>query len=139
MSAETNSVGQASAGSRVRNRLIALVAAVAAAGVIWLIGNAAGAALVVKQNGVTEITLAGALVSTLMAGLAGWGLLALLERFTTQDRKIWTYVAGAVLLLSLFPTVFADATNGTRVTLTAMHLAVGAVLILLFRRSAREA
>ncbi|MEU3301219.1 DUF6069 family protein [Streptomyces sp. NPDC006678] len=139
MSVETRSAGQASAGSRVRNRLIALVAAAAAAAAAWAIGNAAGAELTVNQNGVTEITLAGAVVSTLMAGLAGWGLLALLERFTARGRTIWTYVAGTVLLLSLLPTLLADATTGTRATLTAMHLMVGAVLIPSFHRSSREA
>ncbi|MEU8685514.1 DUF6069 family protein [Streptomyces sp. NPDC048611] len=139
MSAETSSAGQASAGSRVRNRLIGLTAAAVVAAATWAIGNAAGAELTVKQNGVTEITLAGAIVSTLMAGLAGWGLLALLERFTARGRQIWTYVACAVLLLSLLPTLLADATIGTRLTLTAMHLMVGAVLIPSFRRVAREA
>ncbi|MER5494716.1 DUF6069 family protein [Streptomyces sp. NPDC002454] len=138
MSAETRSTDEAPAGSRVRHRLIALAVAGIAAAATWLIGNAVGAELTVNQNGVTEITLVGALVSTLMAGLAGWGLLALLERFTARARKAWTYCASAVLLLSLLPTVFADATTGTRLTLTAMHLVVGAVLIPAYRRSARS-
>ncbi|GHF10022.1 hypothetical protein E5082_18255 [Streptomyces griseoluteus] len=137
MTADNRSAGRVPAGTRVRNRLIALAVAEAVAAATWLIGNAAGAELTVNQNGVTEITLAGALVTTLFAGLVGWGLLAVLERFTQRARTAWTYVAGAVLLLSLFPTILADATTGTRLTLTVMHLMVGAVLIPSFRRSAR--
>lgn len=74
------------------------------------------------------VGIANVVVSSLVAGLAAWGSLALLERFTTRARGIWTVLAVAVLALSLMGPQ-AGTTMATTTTLVAMHLAVGAVLI----------
>jgi hypothetical protein len=63
-----------------------------------------------------------------LAGLAAGGLAVLLTRLTARARSIWHVVAVVILVLSLTgPLGAASASAG--VTLTAMHLVVGATLI----------
>jgi hypothetical protein len=86
--------------------------------------------LLVRAGGGTEAVGPGAVVvSALLAGLAGWALLALLERFTSRARTVWLVVAAVVLLLSLAGPLGAGADAATTAVLVGMHLAVGAVLI----------
>jgi hypothetical protein len=63
--------------------------------------------------------------------LAGWGLLALLERFTARPRTSWTVIAVGVGLLSLAGplSTIAPTTVTNGLSLALMHLAVAAVLI----------
>jgi len=64
--------------------------------------------------------------------LLGWGLLALLEKFTPKGQVIWRVIATAVLLLSLTgPFSGTGIATASRLWLAAMHIAVGAVLIAL--------
>ncbi|GGW96108.1 hypothetical protein GCM10010297_17470 [Streptomyces malachitofuscus] len=66
----------------------------------------------------------------LLASLAGWGLLAALERFAARRaRTAWTVTAGAVLAVSFLPFTGDGMDGGTRVSLALMHLSVAAVLI----------
>lgn len=66
----------------------------------------------------------------LLASLAGWGLLAALERLRTRrTRTIWNGVAVAVLAVSFLPFIGDGMDGGTRVSLALMHLVVAAVLI----------
>jgi peptidoglycan/LPS O-acetylase OafA/YrhL len=69
--------------------------------------------------------------TSLVAALAGWGLLALLERFTARPRTSWTAIAGLVGLLSLVGplSAIASTTVANGLSLALMHLAVAAVLI----------
>lgn len=70
-------------------------------------------------------------VVALLASLAGWGLLAALERFgVRRARAVWTGLAGAVLAVSFLPLTGDGMDGGTRAALALMHLAVAAVLIL---------
>ncbi|MFD5911193.1 DUF6069 family protein [Streptomyces massasporeus] len=69
-------------------------------------------------------------VVALFASLAGWALLAALERFgVRRARAIWTGVAVAVLAVSFLPLLGDGMDGGTRTSLALMHLAVAAVLI----------
>jgi hypothetical protein len=70
-----------------------------------------------------------------LAGLAGWALLAVLERWTCSARSIWTSLACVFALVSLLGPLGATTTSAT-VSLTCLHLAVAAVLISLLSRSA---
>lgn len=76
-----------------------------------------------------EITPSAVVISSVVAGLLGWAVLALLERFTARAATAWRWVAGAATLLSLGgPLTLAEGVGAT-VTLTLMHLVVAAVLI----------
>ncbi|MDQ2698576.1 MAG: DUF6069 family protein [Actinomycetota bacterium] len=124
---------------RVRHRLLAVVAAVAAPLVVWVVASLSGASLEVISPvaGTMRIDALLVIVTALALALAAWGMLALLERFTRSARRIWTIVAVAVLVLSLPPLAFLDATVGTKVALAVMHIATGLTLILMLRRGAR--
>ncbi|MFC8779053.1 DUF6069 family protein [Streptomyces nigra] len=66
----------------------------------------------------------------LLASLAGWALLAALERSAVRRaRAVWTGAAVAVLVLSFLPLTGEGMDAGTRATLALMHMAVAAVLI----------
>ena len=120
--------------------LMAVVGATLAAVAIWVAATTAGAELTVSfgpGQPVQRITVINVVVAALVGSLAGWGLLALLQRFTAKSRAIWTVIAIVAALLSLAGPLSAIASPGTKVSLVAMHLAVATVLIVVLRRTAR--
>jgi hypothetical protein len=117
--------------------VVAVVGATVAAVAIWAVATMAGAELTVSfgpGQAIQKITLVNVVVAALVGSLAGWGLLALLRRFTSKARAIWTVTAIIAALLSLGGPLSAIASLGTKVSLVAMHLAVAAVLIVGLRR-----
>src|ERR1700754_2190421 len=119
------------ANTSVRRRgALAVAVATAAAAVPWVVAALAGADLEVTSFDITmDVGLPLVLAAALVMSLAGWALLALLQRRVTDGRRTWTVVALPVLVLSLGGPLTADATSETRVYLLLMHLAVGAALI----------
>ena len=120
-----------------RNPVAVVLGATAAAVAIWIVATLAGAELTVSfaDQPIQKVTLVNVVVAALVGSLAGWGLLALLRRFTTNARAIWTVIAIVFLLFSLGSPLLATASAGTKVSLVAMHLAVGTVVILGLRRT----
>jgi drug/metabolite transporter superfamily protein YnfA len=122
-------------------RALSVLAAVAVAVAVWVVAvPLAGADLTVTQfDRASEVGVLMVIANALVASLAGWALLALLERrLGARAGRIWTAIAGVVLVLSLIPSLTVDASTSTRLTLAAMHLAVGAVLIAGLRRTVRR-
>jgi hypothetical protein len=81
-----------------RARTLAVVAAVLAALAVWLVtGMLLGVDLAAPTRPGSEqlqsITPALVAATSLVIALAGWGLLALLERFTARPCTIWTAIA----------------------------------------------
>ena len=116
----------------------AVISATVAAIAIWAVATLAGADMSVSFGSgqpIQKITLINVVVAALVGSLAGWGLLALLRRFTAKARTIWTAIAIVAALLSLGGPLSAIATAGTKVSLVAMHLAVATVLIIGLRRT----
>ncbi|WP_033665019.1 DUF6069 family protein [Salinispora oceanensis] len=71
---------------------------------------------------------------SLVTSLAGWALLAVLERLTRLARTAWTVIALSVLVISYGgPLLGAGIPTGSRITLALMHTTVAAVLIPVFR------
>ena len=123
-----------SAGTPVATVLGATAAAVA----IWAVATAAGAELTVSfgpGQPIQKVTVVNVVVAALVGSLAGWGLLALLRRFTANARAVWTVIAIVVALVSLGGPLSATASAGTKVSLVAMHLAVATVVIVGLRRT----
>ena len=120
-----------------RSPITAVLAATAAAVAIWVVATAVGADLIVSFAGqpTQKVTVVNVVVAALVGSLAGWGLLALLRRFTTNARAIWTVIAIVFLMLSLGGPLAATASTGTKVALVAMHLAVATVTIVGLRRT----
>ena len=121
-----------------RYRLIAVAIAVGVALAIRAVTALAGIELIVTSPLVGALTINAILVvvSVVPLAFAAWGVLALLERRSSRGRTLWTRIAIAVLVLSVPPLVFLDATLTTKLILATMHIAVGLVLIVMLRRRA---
>jgi Family of unknown function (DUF6069) len=121
-----------------RTPVTAVLGATAAAVAIWVVATLAGADLTVSfgpGQPIQKVTIVNVVVAALVGSLAGWGLFALLRRFTAKARAIWTVTAIVAALLSLAGPLSAIASPGTKVSLIAMHLAVATVLIMVLRRT----
>jgi len=135
----TVSTGNVSgAGAKTRQaRALTVAAAVVAAVLLWVLAVPVGGADLLTEtaadNPPTEVTIVAVIISTLLLGLVGWGLLALLERFTAKGRKVWTIIAAVVLVVSFAGPATATTTGGV-VWLATMHVAVGGILIAGFTR-----
>lgn len=124
---------------RVR-RAAAVVGAAVVNAALWGVATAFGVDFVLSDSmGTAVITLPAAVIATAIFGLLGWGTLALLERFTRHARAVWVWLAVAVAALSVVPIFLEQATVGTQIALTVLHLAVPGVLIPGFRRPAEPA
>lgn len=120
-------------GTRRRRALVVAGACAAALAGWFLAGPLLGIDLAARSAPgaatTQEITAASVILSSILAGLAGWALLALLERLTTRGVMVWRWLAGVVTLLSLFgPLTLAQGTGAT-VVLPLLHLAVAGVLL----------
>jgi Family of unknown function (DUF6069) len=139
---DTTTVAAPDAATRRRARLLAVAAAVGAALTLWAVvelafdhdlrGPASGAATEALDVGPAQV-----LVGSLLAALAGWGLLALLERFTARAHDLWALIAVVFMIGSLGgPLSGTGVTTADRWGLVGLHLVVGVVLIpLLYRTS----
>ncbi|WP_146605701.1 DUF6069 family protein [Micromonospora craterilacus] len=113
----------------VRLAVPAAAMLIAAAG-FTILRSTAGIELAARTGtAVRPVTLPAVLTAAAVSALAGWALLALLERLTGRARVVWTVGAVAVLLLSLLAGPTAGITVGAKVGLALLHLAVGAVVI----------
>lgn len=128
-----------SRGQRRAYRALAVAVSVCAALLVWVIASAGEVGLELTSPAIGTLRIGAVLVvaSALPLALAAWGALALAERFTRRPRRVWTAVAIAVLLLSLPPLLFLEATDATKLTLAVMHAVTGVVLIAMLGRSAR--
>jgi Family of unknown function (DUF6069) len=121
-----------------RTAMAAVLGATAAAVAIWAVATAAGADLTVSfgpGQPIQKVTVVNVVVAALVGSLAGWGLLALLRRFTANARAIWTVIAIVFALFSLGGPLSATASAGTKAWLVAMHLTVASVVIVGLRRT----
>jgi len=84
---------------------------------------------------VTAMTmgLVSVVVTAVVVAAAGAGLLRVLERRTPEARRVWTGVAMAALVVSLLGPASARTVQAA-LTLAALHLVVGAVVIVGLRR-----
>jgi len=121
-----------------RSPMTAVLSATAAAVAIWIVATLAGAELTVSfgtGQPIQKVTVVNVVVAALVGSLAGWGLLALLRRFTTNARAVWTVTAIVFALFSLGGPLSTISSTGTKVALVAMHLAVATVVIVGLRRT----
>lgn len=112
-------------------RALTVAAAAAAALALWtLTGPIAGHDLTAETGGdLRPVGAAAVAAGSLVAGLAGWALLALLERTTGRARRAWTITAAAVLALSMTGPLGSAGDTASMAALSAMHLLVAAILI----------
>jgi hypothetical protein len=122
-----------------RNAITATAALTVSAAIIgalalWTITDPiAGIGLSVRQG---PVGAGAVIVTSLLAGLAAWALLAVMRRTMTKPRRAWTITAVVVLAISLLGPLGSASNAASAVILTGMHLLVGAILIVGLRRSA---
>jgi hypothetical protein len=121
-----------------RTRLMAVLGATAASLVVWVVAHFGGVHLLARLSASGSAQAVGpgtVAIVTSLAGLAAWGLLALLERVTERAATIWITAACIALVFSLAGPLTGGVTTGAKLALACMHLATAAVLIPVLRRS----
>jgi len=132
-SVERNSMSTVFARPAVR-RGAAVVGAGVAALVLWA-GSGGDPVVRAADGGEQHVGAAAVVVTAVLAGLAGWALLTVLERVTRRAFRIWLAVATTVFLLSLLPAAGAAVGAHSVGTLLGLHTIVFAVLVAGFRRT----
>ncbi len=118
-----------------------MLTAVVIALAIWAVARFAGAGFLVPawDGSQDQVGPVDVIVMATVASLAGWALLAVMERFVSRALRVWTITAATVTALSIVPLVLmtgSQAPPATTIPLALMHIAVGATVISFFRRSA---
>jgi Family of unknown function (DUF6069) len=116
-----------------RNSLAVVAAGMAAGLIVWAVVRLLGVELTVESgSGTTQVEVVDVLLASLVAGLAAWGVFALLLRW--RRARWWPFVGSTALAISIIgPSYLADGTSA--VSLICMHIIVGAVLITGFMRA----
>jgi hypothetical protein len=120
-------------------RPVAVVLAVLAALAVWGLSELVFG-IDVRQpafgTGVPQdLTAAPVVIASVVAGLAAWLALAVLERLTRHARAAWVALATLVLVASLrAPLAGRGIDEQSRLVLTLLHLTVGGLLIVLLAR-----
>ena len=127
-----------------RQRVLVVAAAVAAALLVWVIARY-GAGVSLRTPSFSIGRKPSALPPGFAAGVAGlvalgaWALIEMVERTFHRPRRVWLTTGFVALGISLLaPLSGHGVTNVQRIALVCTHLAVGAVLITMFARSAAK-
>jgi Family of unknown function (DUF6069) len=117
-------------------RLLTMIGAPAAALAIWALAvPLAGITLTARAGSSTQTVGPEAIaVTSLLAGLAAWVLVAILERFVARPGRIWMFCAPAVLAASLTGPLGSGVGAAAVLALVLLHLVVAAVLLLVLLR-----
>jgi hypothetical protein len=118
--------------ARRTGRAVAVAAGAASALILWAVNDPwGGIDLAVRQGGtVQRIGPVAVAVTALLAGLAAWALLAVLERTVRRPVRTYRIIASIVLALSLLGPLGSGVGISSKLVLLAMHLTVGAILII---------
>lgn len=123
-------------------RLVVVLASTAAAALVWVIvevglGYDLQAPSMGGSSGM-DIGPAAVLISSGVAGLAAWGSLVALERWSPRPHLIWTVLATVVFLISLGAPLSGEGIDTAhRAALLALHAVVALGLIPGLAASAR--
>jgi hypothetical protein len=123
-----------------RIRALAVIGAAIAAVVVWAIAvPLLGVHLLVRfgTSAPQSVGVDFVIGASVIGSLAGWALLAFLERRTARARSIWTAVAAVAVLVSVSLPLSVGVSTSTKVTLALMHVAVAAIVIPAMRSGSR--
>jgi hypothetical protein len=115
-----------------RRRALTVLGAVLAAGGVRIVLRVSGLDLAVAAaGGAAQVGLPAVVATALAAGLAGWAVLAGLERWARRPHRTWRALAVGVLVLSLLGPVTSALTPSAAGGLIALHVATGVALLAL--------
>jgi hypothetical protein len=116
--------------------LAIVVAAAVAALAVWLLAGALTGSEPAAQLGgaAVPVGLPAVAAAALVAGLVAWAVLAVLERTVAHARRVWSVTMCVGLVLSLAGPL-GGVDGASILTLAALHLVTGAVLIPLLPRA----
>jgi hypothetical protein len=116
-----------------RSGLAVVAAGVATALVAWAVIRLLGVDLTLKADaGMSQVGAVDVLLASLVAGLAAWGVYALLARW--RRTRWWPFIGSTALAISITgPSYLADGISA--VSLICLHILVGVVLITGFMRA----
>jgi hypothetical protein len=120
-------------------RALAVISAPAAAGALWAVEVPLVGTRLAVQIGPSSTQVIGigpVLGAGVVAGLAGWAALEILERRVAHPRRTWTALALLVLAASLALPLLTARGTAAAVALAGLHLAVGAAVISQLRAGA---
>jgi hypothetical protein len=128
----TNHMQRTGTTARRTGRAITVAAGAAGTLLLWAVNDPwAGIDLAVRRGATAQhIGPVGVVVTALIAGLAAWSLLALLERTVRRPARTFRIIALIVLGLSLVAPLGSGIGISSRLVLLGMHLTVGAALII---------
>ncbi|GAA2007627.1 DUF6069 family protein [Catenulispora subtropica] len=124
----------------LRTHLVALILAAAATELFAALVRAAGVHLAVGDPGgdassVVPLHPGAFAISLAMATVAGAGLAAAINRWSSRPARVYTAVAAVLVAASLAAPLTAAATSaGTKSTLVVAHVVAAAIIIPLVRR-----
>jgi Family of unknown function (DUF6069) len=119
-------------------RALATGGAVLTTALLWAAAHILGVELRVDtRTGLPALAVTLPLVSasTLAAALLAIATRRQLDRVSDRAATVWTRLAFTVLLVSLAPLAYVQASAAAKATLAMMHLAVAGVLIPLLART----
>ena len=110
-----------------RSGLAVVAAGVATALVAWAVIRLLGVDLTLKEGAaMSQVGAVDVLLASLVAGLAAWGVYALLARW--RRVRWWPFIGSTALAISITgPSYLADGISA--VSLICLHVLVGVVLI----------
>ncbi|WP_026413834.1 DUF6069 family protein [Actinomadura oligospora] len=118
--------------SSLKQPLLTIAAAATSALAVWTVAvPVAGIDLTVRMgDGTSTVGPLMIVLTSVLAALSGWILLAILRRRSPRAERVWPIVAPGVLAASLTgPSNSAVGVSSTLI-LVLLHLTVGAVVIL---------
>ncbi|GIE33745.1 hypothetical protein Ait01nite_067900 [Actinoplanes italicus] len=116
--------------ARRAGRAVTVAAGAAGSLLLWTVDHWGGIALTVDRGGtVQQVGPVAVAITAILAGLAAWALLAILERTVRRPARTFRIIASIVLLISLVGPLAGTGT-GSRLALLGMHLTVGLALII---------
>ena len=142
MSQASGKITALAGGSIHLTRILAIILAIVASLIVWVIADPIGGANLsatpLGYDDPTKIEW-----SSVLGAFSTWGIgslivVYLIDRFSSNPRKLWLIVSVIALALSFIP-VFASTENtATTITFIIMHLVSGAIIIPVFLGTLRE-
>lgn len=127
--------------SVTKSRGVSVVVAVFVGVAIWLFARFVIGIQVMRpsldsRGGSTELGVVSIISTCLVLGVAGWSLVALLDRRVKHPRRHWIIFGVLAIACSLAAPLSGRGVSGAdRVVLVAMHLLVGGAIIIGFASS----